>query len=185
MNRRSALALSGAITGAALLGALPERSRAGHANEAPDGAKPYAVFVIRHTERLDDSADSELSGVGRQRADRVGAMLRSAGVLGVLHSETVRTRATGQRILDASDTKSGATIRTYDARKPASMVRGVIEQGSARGGAWVIVGHSNTVPALVRAFGGDPGTDELEHDAYDDLFMVVRAGGVFSLRLRT
>jgi bisphosphoglycerate-dependent phosphoglycerate mutase len=39
------------------------------------------------------------------------------------------------------------------------------------GGTVVIVGHSNTVPALVKALSGiDPG--EIAHDAYDNMYIV-------------
>jgi len=40
-----------------------------------------------------------------------------------------------------------------------------------RGGTILIVGHSNTVPALVKALtGADPG--EIAHDSFDQLFVV-------------
>ena len=52
------------------------------------------------------------------------------------------------------------------------MVRRMIDGG----GVWVLIGHSNTVPDLVRRLGGDAGTDAIPDSVYDQIFMVVRAG---------
>ena len=44
-----------------------------------------------------------------------------------------------------------------------------------RSGAVLVVGHSNTIPALLRELGVDPGTDELP--GYDDLWLLARGPG--------
>ena len=35
-----------------------------------------------------------------------------------------------------------------------------------------MIGHSNTTPALVQLFGGDPGTPIVEKDEYDRLYIL-------------
>jgi hypothetical protein len=40
-----------------------------------------------------------------------------------------------------------------------------------KGGAVLVVGHSNTVPALVRMFGGAPGTD-IADDEFDRVYQL-------------
>lgn len=136
------------------------------------------MFVLRHAEpQGTSSGDPGLSVVGRERADRVGAMLRSIGVSRVLHTSPARARETGERIAR----RCGVGTGSYDAFEPKPLIERLI----AAGGVWVIVGHSNTVPGLVSGLGGDPGTDLIPESQYDDLYMVVRAGGAFSARLRS
>ena len=50
----------------------------------------------------------------------------------------------------------------------------VLEQHA--GETVLIVSHSNTVPGIVNALGGGP-FEDLNHDEYDDLFVVTIAGG--------
>ncbi|MFK7883885.1 MAG: histidine phosphatase family protein [Phycisphaerales bacterium] len=184
MNRRSALALSGALSGAAVFGGFNTLTKASSQPAgSPSGAgapneKPLAAFVLRHAEpQGTQSGDPGLSVAGQARADRVGAMLRSVGVSRVLHTHPSRAKETAERIARGCSVGMGS----YDAFKPQPLIERLV----AGGGVWVIVGHSNTVPGLVKGLGGNPGTDLIPHDQYDDLFMIVRAGGVFSARLRT
>ena len=52
-----------------------------------------AVFVVRHAERADTSADSPLSTVGHTRATRLGVILSGAGITQI---DTTNLRRTVQ-----------------------------------------------------------------------------------------
>lgn len=162
MNRRAALGLTGAVgflAATRALGATPE--------EEPERA--MVAFVLRHAEAAGGTSDPSLSPLGRDRAARLGLMLRSVGAQRVLHTATARSRETAVEI--------GRVLRvgvgSYDMHDPGPVTGRMLE----RGGVWVIVGHSNTVPDLVRRLGGDTGLDLLPEATYDQLFMVLRAGG--------
>ncbi len=163
MSRRSALALSGAV-GLLASGAL---GAAGSAQDEP--ARLMVAFVMRHAEAAGSQQDPPLSGVGRERAIRVGRMLRSVRPQRVLHSTTNRARETAAEISRIVGVGAGS----YDFADPEPVVRRMIEAG----GVWVMIGHSNTVPDLVRRLGGDPGTDMIPDSVYDRIFMVVRVSG--------
>lgn len=169
LTRRAALGVAGAMGMAAA-------ARAGGLQPAvPGGAggtenRPVVTvaFVLRHAETTGTLNDPSLSQRGRERATRIGLMLRGVGAERVLHSATNRGRETAQEIARVIKAGSGS----YDLLDPGP----VIERIVSRGGVWIIVGHSNTVPDLVRRLGGDAGTDLLPDGSYDQVFMVVRAG---------
>lgn len=183
MSRRAALALSGAACLSALSVAqgqpqspaqTPGQTPPQTPGQAPkDGDRPapaLVVFLLRHGETTGEgAADPELSPQGQSRAARVGLMLRSVGVQRVMHTPARRARQTGEEIARVC----GVGLGSYDPFDPQPVVDRMI----AGGGVWVMVGHSNTVPDLAKRLGGDPRADRLPESAYDDLFMVVRAGG--------
>jgi hypothetical protein len=76
---------------------------------------------------------------------------------------------------------SGVEVQTYDPGKPALL----IEKVKTLNGAVLVVGHSNTLPELVRLFGGAPGADIADNE-YDRLYQVTRgADGTISTVLLT
>ncbi|MCE3607455.1 hypothetical protein LXA47_28200 [Massilia sp. P8910] len=56
----------------------------------------------------------------------------------------------------------------YDPAQSAKLVGEV----KAAGGTALVVGHSNTVPELVRLFGGKPGSD-IGEDEFDRLYQLI------------
>jgi probable phosphoglycerate mutase len=124
-----------------------------------------AVFVVRHAEKASDSSEKEvpLSEAGKARAERLAAMLREAGVTAIYSTDTVRTRSTAEPLARAG----GRTIRIY------SDVAVLAEQLKREPEAVVlVVGHSNSVPALLAAL-GVRASIEIGDRAFDDLFLVV------------
>jgi phosphohistidine phosphatase SixA len=63
-------------------------------------------------------------------------------------------------------------VQLYDARAPQALVA----QVKALDGAVLVVGHSNTLPELVRLFGGQPGAD-IGDDEYDRLYQLIAGAG--------
>ena len=129
-----------------------------------------AVFVVRHAEKASDSSDRDvpLSDAGKARAERLATMLRDAGITAIYSTDTVRTRSTAEPLARAG----GRTVRIY------SDVAVLAEQLKREPGTVaLVVGHSNTVPALLSAL-GVRASIELGDSEYDNLFLVVpRASG--------
>ena len=130
----------------------------------PALAEPAAIYVVRHGEKQAAGKDPELTAQGKARAQNVAAMLRKAGIEAVFSSQTTRTVQTAQPMAHVA----GVEVQTYDPSKPEAMVAKV---KALKGGAVLVVGHSNTVPALVRMFGGAPGTD-IADDEYDRVYQL-------------
>lgn len=130
-------------------------------------AQATTVVVVRHAEKVDDSADPLLSEAGNARAHALAEALAHAGVTAILTTQYERTRSTaaplGERV-GVAPIVVAAAGRTH-VNDVAARVR---ELGP---GTIVVVGHSNTVPAIVRALGG-PDVGEIPDSAYDDMFVL-------------
>lgn len=135
------------------------------------------VFLVRHAEKVEDgSKDPPLTAAGRARAARLARMLGDAGLTGVYSTDYRRTRETAA----PAAASAGLEVRIYDPSKPEALAARL----RARAGRYLVVGHSNTVPGLVRALGGDPGPAMSEAE-YDRLYVVlIGPAGVTTLRLR-
>lgn len=129
-------------------------------------ADTVVVYVVRHAEKLDDSRDPPLSEAGRARAEELARMLADAGITHVWSTDYDRTRST---VAPAARAR-GLEVRLYDPTDGD-----VARQLAATPGRHLVSGHSNTVPALVRALGGNPGN--LIADSEYDRFYVVVLGG--------
>jgi len=131
------------------------------------GGAGVTYILVRHAEKADDGTpDPALTEAGRARAERLASMLRSMRVVGVYTTAYERTRATAAPI----GAMAGVRVEAYDPRDAGAAIER-IRAAHARGSV-VIVGHSNTVPDLVRRLGGACGQEMLAEDAYDDVFVV-------------
>ena len=143
----------------------------------PTMAKGQMVIVVRHAERADAAAtpgtsmtgspDPELSAVGKARAQKLAAMLADAGVVAIYTSEYRRTKDTAAPLA----AKTGVAAEVVPARDAAALIEKI---RSHRDGAVLVVGHSNTVPVIIKALGGS--TVTLSEDEYDSLFFVAANG---------
>jgi phosphohistidine phosphatase SixA len=146
-------------------------------SSAPLAADSVVVFVVRHAEKVEDgSQDPPLTAAGRARTALLARMLSDVALTGAYATDYRRARATAEPAARAA----GLEVRLYDPAKPEALAARL----RARAGRYLVIGHSNTVPGLVRALGGDPGPD-LSEAAYDRLYVVlIGPRGVTTLRLR-
>jgi broad specificity phosphatase PhoE len=132
-----------------------------------------AVIVVRHAEKVSDS-DERLSEAGRARATRLAALLRDAGVTAIYATDTERAKETARPLADAAK----LPVQVYDlgAGKEMSARPFIarLRQQNA-GDVVLVVGHSNTVPALLEAL-GCAGKVSLAQGDYDNLFVAVPTG---------
>ncbi|GAA4861554.1 phosphoglycerate mutase family protein [Luteimonas vadosa] len=114
----------------------------------PVAPAPAATFVVvRHAEKAaDDPSDPVLAEAGRQRAAALAASLADEPVVAVYSTDYRRTRQTAAPVA----ARHGLEVRPYDATQPAdTFARELRNRHPA--GTVVVVGHSNTVPAIVSA----------------------------------
>lgn len=118
-------------------------------------AQPVAaqtVILVRHAEKVDASADPALSEAGAARAQALAAVTAQAGLTHVYSTPLQRTRLTATPAAEAA----GLTIETLDLSgggaahiaRTAGILRGLDDDDVV-----LVVGHSNTVPAIARALG--------------------------------
>ena len=149
---------------------------------AATAAAQQTVFVVRHAERADTAAgaaptmaaDPELSDAGRARAESLAAALQDAKVVAIFATEFKRTQATAAPLAKAL----GLQVTTISSKEPAKLIEAV----KSAGGNVLVVGHSNTVPAIVKDLGvAAPIT--VGDAEYDNLFVVTIGAAPSVLRL--
>ena len=140
-------------------------------------AAQEAIYIVRHAERVDDEKLSLLSPEGHARAARLAGILRDAGITHVFVSEYERTAQTAAPLAErlgltpavvrADDT--GALLERLRATGPKARV--------------LVAGHSDTVPALLKALGCTEAITIAKAD-YDNLFLVIPGDKSSPLLLR-
>lgn len=127
------------------------------------------VIVVRHGEKADDGKDPALSIVGEVRAERLAGMLMPSGVSAIYTTQFRRTQLLAQplakrigvrpTVVAAAD--GDALIRQIQAHRVAETV--------------LVVGHSNTVPGIIKALGVKEEV-KVADDEYDNVFVIVPRG---------
>ena len=149
---------------------------------AAGASAQQTVFVVRHAERADTAGggtpmmatDPELSDAGRARAESLAVALKDARIVAIFSTEFKRTQATAAPLAKAL----GVQVTTINSTEPAKLIEAV----KAAGGNVLVVGHSNTVPAIVKDL-GVAGPVTVGDADYDNLFVVTLGATPSVLRL--
>ncbi|MEK9501931.1 SixA phosphatase family protein [Gaopeijia maritima] len=139
------------------------------APEVAAQASGSTVWLVRHAERADagmaDTPDPELSAAGHERARELARLLGEAGLTSIHSTDYHRTRQTAGPIAEAL----GLEVHLYDPSDEASMARLVAAVQAP--GRHLIVGHSNTTPAMADRLGGDA-VSPISEMEYDRLYLL-------------
>jgi phosphohistidine phosphatase SixA len=123
---------------------------AGALFSAPATAMPELVILVRHAERAAEPAgDPGLTHAGEQRAQALAQALAGLRVNAIVTTSLRRTRDTAAPLAKLL----GVQPQAVDARGSAH-VPAVVEAVRAQTGVVLVVGHSNTVTAILAALGG-------------------------------
>jgi broad specificity phosphatase PhoE len=135
------------------------------------------VYVVRHAERADGGmtqtqSDPPLSVAGAARAAKLAVMLGEAGIKAIYVTEYRRTQDTAKPLA----AKLGLVTQQVSARETGSLLSQI--RSAHAQDCILIIGHSNTVPAIIKELGGPDVT--IADDEYDNLFLVVPGTGVMT-----
>ena len=152
-----------------------------------------AMFILRHAERAEyDEGDGPISKTGQWRAMTLARLLGEAGITTIITSDAKRAMQTAEPIARALGitprvirTRGAKTaddiVLTIDREKAdwvADYAKKLMDEIHSRhkNDVVLIIGHQNTVPAIVRATGysGEVKIGDYEHD---DIFVVVPKEG--------
>jgi phosphohistidine phosphatase SixA len=162
------------------------------------------VLLVRHAERASQDGNANLSPEGSARAEDLAGIARTLGVSVIYTTDLCRTAQTGHpaavalgaplRIVATGSSAAGldsctppivASRQTAGDLSAEDLAKKILADHAGR--TVLVVGHSNTVPALMGALLGAsacPGPIPLEagrcvlpEDAYGDLFVVRVASG--------
>jgi len=140
---------------------------------SPVSTTATTVIVVRHAEKsTDDPRDPSLSKAGQERTSALSAVLRDAGVTDIYTTQYKRTRQTAEPfahqfgITIAERPANAANSATY----ADDLAREILTRSAGK--AVLVVGHSNTVPDIVRSLSGKSVPAITDGD-YDRIFIVV------------
>jgi broad specificity phosphatase PhoE len=140
--------------------------------QQPRSAPPTVVLLVRHAEKAAEPAnDPPLTEAGEKRAQALAVAAKDAGVQAIITTQFVRTRMTAAAVARATGIDPLVVTAGGPADAHARAVADTIRKRFA-GKVVLVVGHSNTIPAIVGALGA-PRPPDLCDPQYDQLFVVV------------
>lgn len=126
------------------------------------------VILVRHAEKAAaPAADPPLTDAGQARATALVAAVRDAEIDAIITTQFARTRETGAptaAALHITPEVVSASGKTHVHDVAAAVMKHA-------GHTVLVVGHSNTVPAIIAALGA-PEPRAICDAEYDDLFIV-------------
>ena len=147
-----------------------------HVAIAPEGT---VVYVVRHAEKLDTSADTPLSEIGEARAIALADRLANAHVQRIYATTALRTQQTAGVLAE----RLGLEQEVMD---PGAVDELIVRiKTEDRGKVVLVAGHSNTVPRIVRGLSGQE-IEAIPEGRYDRLYRLELAvdGGMKVEELR-
>ena len=170
LSKWMALVVLPVIAGSSMASS-PAKDAPPQASQATPGP---IVILVRHAEKsAEPGNDPPLSAAGAARAEALAVALRDAGVTAVITTQLRRTRETAQPVA-ASRNIVPQVIPAGGAAAHAEAVAAAVKRHGE--GTVLVVGHSNTVPAIIAALGG-PRLPDLCESAYSNLFTLVPGPG--------
>lgn len=161
---------------------LPAMVSAGDWDTAPEAG--LLVVVVRHAEKAqNDPRDPDLSVAGQVRANALAERLRALRLAAAYTTPYKRTQQTASPSARAQNIEVVAReFSSRDADVDAAALREELLRDH-RGETVLVVGHSNTVPAIVEALSGAD-ADAMPETEYDRLSLIrVEADGSARLRV--
>jgi broad specificity phosphatase PhoE len=151
-----------------------------HASAQSTPAGSTTIIIVRHGEKAaEPAADPPLTPAGVVRARALADLVKDAGVTAIVSTQLQRTRLT----VAPTAAKLGITAEIIDARlTPRATADSILAKH--RGQTVLVSGHSNTVPAIIAAFGA-PQPADICDSGYDNVFVVTvpPSGGASVTRL--
>lgn len=136
----------------------------------PEATAPTMRFVVvRHAEKQTGPAsasDPALTDAGHQRATRLAASLADDPVVAVYASGYRRTRETAAPTARGH----GLPVVDYDPRQPVPALVAALRSAHPHGTV-LVVGHSNTVPAIAAALCACE-VAPMSEDEYDHRYLI-------------
>jgi broad specificity phosphatase PhoE len=147
---------------------------------AQSNSETTTLILLRHAEKDTSAvganamqADPPLSMNGIQRSVKLLETLKSYHIDSIFSTNFNRTRNT---VLPLA-TKFGIQIRLYDPKNQAAFAN---DLQKIEGKTVLVVGHSNTIPALVNLLIGNPKYANLGDNEYDKIWILHLVSGKYT-----
>jgi phosphohistidine phosphatase SixA len=146
------------------------------------------IYLVRHAEKLpqDPSAGMMSNDVGLSEAGLARALvLRDSLAAKNIHAVYATTYKRTQQTVQPTAQSKGLVVKQYTASQPASdaLMDSLI---AIKGKTFLVSGHSNTVPAMVRHLGLPCSfAGNIPESDFDNLFIITVKKGVKSIQEKT
>jgi len=129
------------------------------------------VIFVRHAEKaLLPEGDPALSPAGERRVAELTRQLVDAdvvaGIDAVYSTPFRRTEETVRPVAEAL----GLTVHSYDPTNTEEIMERIVKEH--KGKIILVVGHSNTVPALIGNMGASKKVPDIAENEYDNIYIV-------------
>jgi len=122
------------------------------------------VLIVRHAEKAaNDPKDPDLSPAGQKRAETLAGILKDARITAIFTTEFKRTQETAAPL-----SKSTGVVPSIVSAKDYPALVAKLRQVEE---AALVVGHGNTIPAIIKALGVDAPL-QITDDDYTNLLVV-------------
>jgi broad specificity phosphatase PhoE len=129
------------------------------------------IYLVRHAEKADDGTnDPPLTNVGEKRSHNLSSLLRTSDIGAIYSSDFKRTRSTAAPLANELRLR----IKIYDPKG-----KDIQEEIKSTKTNMLIVGHSNSTPALVNAILNEEKYPALDESEYDFLYILCKIGNHF------
>lgn len=122
-------------------------------------------ILVRHAEKIKDVKDPDLTKEGLERAKSLEYLFKDVKIAAIYSSDYKRTQQTALPVAKAKK----IIVQSYDPRNLEGLVEEVAKK--YKGKTVLIVGHSNTTPALTNLLIGT-NYSSFDESIYDNFFMV-------------
>lgn len=126
------------------------------------------IYIVRHAEK-DTGNNPALTLAGQQRAGELMRYLRNKNIHRIYSTAYRRNEMTA----DSMRLQLHIDTTHYSPKPTSQELFNLIKANADLGKKLLFIGHSNTVPLLVKNFGyNDYAPTDLADDAFDDLFIL-------------
>lgn len=122
-------------------------------------------YIVRHAEKANRTSDTPLSAEGQARAEALRDTLISKNIGQIFVTDYLRTQQTAEPLA----TKLGIRSTEVFANETTKLVQ---QLNAIKGGNTLIVGHSNTVPAIIDELMESAQNVMISETNFDNLFKV-------------
>lgn len=143
-------------------------------SHAQDQSSPTIIVVVRHAEKAaTEGTDPSLSEAGVKRAQELVRVAEDAGVSAIYTTQYKRSKETSKPLADTLKIPvfSLEINKENSIAYPTTLAKEVLAKHAGR--TVMVIGHSNTVPLIVEAFGGKRPSAIDDATEFDRMFIVI------------
>ncbi len=134
---------------------------------------PRQIFLSRHMEKATSGQDPALSPCGVAQAQAFAAQLKNTPLPWLMHTPYQRTKQTAEAF-----SQQGRQLLSYDPRQLDQLSTEL----NNKAGNVLVIGHSNTIPALVAKLTGETVAPLTEQD-YGRIYILTQQGKQWLLKI--